>query len=252
MATLINKVALVTGASRGIGNAIAKRLANDGATIIAHYSNSKAGIDTLVDGINKAGGKAFAVRADLSLANAADTLIAEVDNVLATNKLGKLDILVNNAGIAPWATLEQTDEATFNNIYAVNVRAPFFIIKNALSRLNDGGRIINLTSAVTRVYFPGIMAYASSKGSIDTLTLQLAAELGARNITVNGVAPGGIETDMSAWLSTPEGEAQAVGMQALKRKGQADDIARVVGFLAGPDSAWITGQILEASGGLKL
>jgi NAD(P)-dependent dehydrogenase (short-subunit alcohol dehydrogenase family) len=252
MSALKNKVALVTGASRGIGYAAAQRLARDGAIVIAHYSASKAGVDALIESITQAGGRAYAVQANLAERGSAATLFKAVDAVLARENLKGIDILVNNAGIAPWTTLADTDEATFDEIFAVNVRAPFFLAKEAATRLNDGGRIINLSSVVARAYFAGIPAYSASKGAINTLTIHLAAEFASRNITVNAVAPGAIETDMSAWLRSPDGEKAALSMQALQRKGQAEDIANVIAFVAGPDSAWTTGQIIEASGGTKL
>jgi 3-oxoacyl-[acyl-carrier protein] reductase len=244
-APLHNKTALVTGASRGIGAAIARRLASDGAHVIVHYGASADAAHSVVAAIRDAGGTAEAVHADLNTPDAAETLARAV-------KAPTIDILVNNAGVAPFADLEQTDAATFDSIININIRSLFFITQKFVSRIPSGGRIINLSSAVSRTAFPGITAYSSSKGFVDVLTLQLAAELGPRNITVNAVAPGAIDTQMSAWIHAPGGTETLDAIQALKGIGSPEKIAGVVSFLAGPDGAWTTGHVLDASGGTKL
>jgi 3-oxoacyl-[acyl-carrier protein] reductase len=244
-APLQNKTALITGASRGIGAAIAKRLAADGAQVILHYS---AGADEIKDvqaAITKAGGKAEIVRADLAKADGATQLAQQLN-------AARIDILVNNAGVAPFAGIEQMDEATFDQLASINMRSLFFVTQKILPKIPDGGRMINVSSAVTRIAFPGIPAYAATKGFVDVLTLQLAAELGKRNITVNAVAPGAIDTRMSAWIHGPGGKDTVAQIQALPGIGQPEHVAGVVAFLAGPDGAWTTGQIIDASGGTKL
>ena len=164
----------------------------------------------------------------------------------------RLDILVNNAGIASFAGFDETDDATLDRMLAINVKAPYALTARLHDIIPEGGRIIFLTTAVTKRYFPGIAAYAMSKGAIDTLIHHLAAEFGPRGIRVNGLAPGAIETDMSAWLGSDDGRVQAHAMQALQRIGQPEDIANAAAFLAGPDSAWVTGDIVSVSGGTKL
>jgi 3-oxoacyl-[acyl-carrier protein] reductase len=245
MKALDNKVALITGASRGIGAAIATRLAADGADVILHYGTGKDEVAAVAQKIIAAGGRASVVHADLARHDGAQTLIA---GVTANN----IDILVNNAGVALYAGFEETSAGGFDTLMNVNVRSLFFVTQEVLKRLNDGGRIINLSTAVTRTYFPGITAYSASKGFVDVLTLNLAASLGARNITVNAVAPGAIDTRMSAWIHGPGGADTVKQIQALPGIGQAEHVAGVVAFLAGPDGAWTTGQVIDASGGTKL
>jgi 3-oxoacyl-[acyl-carrier protein] reductase len=242
---LQNKVALVTGASRGIGAAIAKRLAADGAEIIVHYGNSQAQAQAVVASIVGAGGKAIAVQADLSKADGPRALAAAI-------KHGRIDILVNNAGVAPFADLASMTEESFDMLSNVNMRSVFFVTQQMLPKLVDGGRVINLSSAVARVAFPGIPAYSATKGFVDVLTLQLAAALGPRNITVNAVAPGAIDTEMSAWIHQPGGTDTLKAIQALPGVGKPEHIAGMVAFLAGPDGAWTTGRTLDVSGGTKL
>jgi 3-oxoacyl-[acyl-carrier protein] reductase len=243
--TLQNKVALVTGGSRGIGAAIAQRLAADGAEVVVHYGNSQAAAEKVVAGIVANGGKASLVQADLSRADGPSTLAKGV-------KHSRVDILVNNAGVAPFANIEDTSEEVFDQLSNVNMRSLFFVTKHMLPKIPDGGRIINISSSVSRIAFPGIPAYAATKGFVDVLTLQLAATLGPRNITVNAVAPGAIDTEMSSWIRQPGGTDTLKQIQALPGVGTADKIAGAVAFLAGPDGAWSTGIILEASGGTKL
>jgi 3-oxoacyl-[acyl-carrier protein] reductase len=245
MKPLSNKIALVTGASRGIGAAIAQRLAADGAELILHYGAGKDETAAVAKQITDAGGRASVVQADLSHADGATKLFAGI----AANRI---DILVNNAGVAPFASVEETTPEIFDNVMNVNVRSLFFVTQEALKRLNDGGRIINLTSAVTRTFFPSIPAYAASKGFVDVLTLHMAASLGARNITVNAVAPGAINTRMSAWIHGPGGAETLKQIQALPGVGQPEHVAGIVAFLAGPDGAWTTGQVIDVSGGTKL
>jgi 3-oxoacyl-[acyl-carrier protein] reductase len=248
MSKLSNKLALITGASRGIGAAIALRLATEGADVVLHYGQGAAETKALSEKITALGCKAWLLQADLAHVDGPRHLLAALDAL----KLPKLDILVNNAGVAPFADFAGTDEATFDALSNVNMRSAFFVAQGAVQRMNDGGRVVHLSSLVTRTYFPGIPAYSATKGFIDVLTLHMAAALGARGITVNAVAPGAIDTRMSAWMHSPEGEATLQQIQVLAGKGQPEHIAAVVSFLSGPDGAWTTGQVIDASGGSKL
>ncbi len=246
---LTGKLALVTGASRGIGAAIARRLALSGARVGVHYSASKDQALKVVADIKGAGGSAFPIAGDLrSLAGVRDLFAAFDKEVGAT---AKIDILVNNAGVAPMGPFAETTEADFDHVFNVNVKSPFFVTQKALPRIPDAGRIINISSVVSHRTFPGLAAYASTKGALDTFTLQLANELGVRNITVNAVNPGIIDTDMSAAIGENR-DAMALGIQALQRLGKPEDVANVVAYLATPEAAWLTGQLIDASGGTRL
>lgn len=250
---LEGKIALVTGASRGIGRAIAETLAAQGALVAVHYGKNKAAADEVVAAIRKNGGDAFAVGADLSKKGAAQAVFAALDQELAA-RTGKtsLDILVNNAGIAPFVNFADTTEAILDEIYAVNVKSLFLITQEAIKRLNDGGRIISTSTGAVRTPFPAVAAYSMLKAPLDNLTKSLAVELGPRAITVNAVAPGVIDTDMAEFVRSSDGEAFALSKQALKRVGKPDDIADVVSFLASRNARWVTGQVVEASGGSAL
>jgi 3-oxoacyl-[acyl-carrier protein] reductase len=247
---LTDKTALVTGASRGIGRAIAKRLAADGAHVFVHYNSSKGQADRLVAEIESADGSAEAIAADLADVDAVNRLVAEVKSRLGNRKL---DILVNNAGVLEYLNLGEADGSALDRLLAVNVRAPYQITSGLVNALAPDARVLFTSSIVAKTVFPGIAAYALTKGAIDTLTRYLAAELGERGIRVNAIAPGAIDTDMAAdFVGSDEGKAQLSSIQALKRIGQPDDIARVAGFLAGPDSGWVTGQVIDVSGGARL
>ncbi len=247
---LANKTALVTGASRGIGRAIAKRLAADGAHVFVHYNSSSNSAEALVGEIEQAGGSAETVAANLEDVKAVDRLVEDIKARLGDRKL---DVLVNNAGVLENPVFGEADGSALDRLLAVNVRAPYQITSGLVSSLADDARVLFTSSIVARTVFPGISAYALTKGAIDTLTRYLAAELGERGIRVNAIAPGAIDTDMAAdFVGTDEGKAAVQQIQALKRVGQTDDIARVAGFLAGPDSGWVTGQVIDASGGSKL
>lgn len=251
--TLEGKVALVTGASRGIGRAVAERLGKEGALVVVHYGKSKSSAEETVAAVEAAGGKAFAVQADIENVASIKRLFSELDAELtARTGSNRIDILVNNAGVAPFASWEDTTEEQFDSTFGVNVKGLFFTTQQALPRLNDGGRIINVSSAVSRIAFPGLPAYSATKGAVDVLTLHLAPAVGERGITVNAVAPGVIETDMAEFVRSNEGREMTLSMQALKRVGQPSDIAGVVAFLAGPDGGWTTGRVIDASGGTKL
>ena len=246
---LSNQTALVTGASRGIGRAIARRLAEDGAHVFVHYNRSSGEADQLVAEIEQAGGSAEAIGANLEKVESVDQLIADTKSKLAGRKL---DILINNAGILESHSLGEPDVAALDRLLAVNVRAPYQLTSGLVDSLSDDARVIFTSSIVAKTVVGGA-AYALTKGAIDTLTRYLAVNLGERGIRVNAIAPGAIETDMAAgFIGTDEGKSQVSAMQALKRIGQAEDIARVAGFLAGPDSGWVTGQVIDASGGSKL
>jgi NAD(P)-dependent dehydrogenase (short-subunit alcohol dehydrogenase family) len=251
--SLSGKIALVTGASRGIGRATALRLAADGARVIAHYGSNQAAADSLVAEIRKAGGRAHAIQTDLASSGAAAVLMDKVDALLrAETGDTRFDILVNNAGIIDYTPHDRISEVAFDRLFAVNVRAPYFITEASLPRLRDGGRIINVSSIVVRHALPMILAYNGTKGAIDVFTRNYALVLGSRSITVNAVAPGAIETDMDPWLQEQSGKDFVHANQALPRVGQPRDIADAIAFLASDDARWITGTVVEASGGWKL
>jgi 3-oxoacyl-[acyl-carrier protein] reductase len=248
MTDLKNKTALVTGASRGIGRASALALAKAGARVIVHYGQSAKEADAVVAEIQAAGGKADAVGADLASPDGAHMLAAEVRNLLG----GKLDILVANAGVAKAGTIEATTVADFDKLFAVNVRAPFFLVQQLLPVLGEGASIVFTSSLAARTSVPGLSAYAATKGALSTLVIHFAAELGKRGIRVNAVAPGVIDTDMSNFARSEQGRATIFAMQVMQRVGQPDDVAGAVTFLASDDSRWITGDTLNVDGGSKL
>ncbi|MEU9802918.1 SDR family oxidoreductase [Streptomyces sp. NPDC051000] len=247
MGKLDGKTALVTGSSRGIGRSIALALAAEGARVAVHYAGNEAAAKETVNSIEAAGGQAFAIRAELGLPGDADTLWAAFDE-----HADGLDILVNNAGIAGPGLIHEVSEADYDKVFAINAKAPFFIIQKGLDRLRDGGRIINISSGVTKVAFPGMTSYAASKGAVEVLTLTLAQTLGSRQITVNAVSPGTIETDIHPWMAIPEAKAQAAAFSVFNRVGQPGDVADVVSFLASDDARWVTGQNIDVSGGSGL
>lgn len=254
MEKLKGKVALVTGASRGIGRAIALRLAREGALVAVHYGKNRDAAEEVVREIGQGGGTAFALGQELDQAYDIQALYESLDDAL-TDRTGsrQFDILVNNAGIGLPASIEETSEAAFDELVKLNVKAPFFMIQQALPRLRDGGRVINLSSAVTRISLPGIPAYSMTKGAIDSLTLSLANQLGPRGITINAIQPGFVATDMNAaMLREPALRQFGADYSIFGRWGEPADIADVAAFLASPDSRWITGQRIDASGGAHL
>jgi 3-oxoacyl-[acyl-carrier protein] reductase len=249
MTALSGKTALVTGASRGIGRAIALRLAVEGAAVAVHYGSNDEAAKLTVGEIEQAGGQAYAVRADLSESDGVDSLFAALRSTLGGRLL---DVLVNNAALTSTGSLAETTAETFDQLFTVNVRAPFFIIQRALPMMADGGRIINVSSAATRVALPEV-AYAMSKGAIDGLSRTLAHEVGVRGITVNSVAPGPTVTESSRWMvATSAMESRLGAANALNRVGQPADIAAAVAFLASDDARWITGDVLDVTGGYFL
>lgn len=248
MANLNGKTALVTGGSRGIGRATATALAAAGARVLVHYGKSAAEAEAAVDQIRAAGGKADVVGADLAAAQGPIELACQVREIVGT----RLDILVANAAIFTGGSLEETTIAEFDALFAVNVRAPFFLIQHLLPILPEGASII-LTSSLVAHATSGLMpAYSATKGAIDTLTRHMAQILGPRGIRVNAVAPGIVQTAMSSFVETAEGREIAFGLQALKRVAQPDDIADAITFLASDAARWITGDILHVDGGSRL
>jgi 3-oxoacyl-[acyl-carrier protein] reductase len=248
MTSLANKTAVVTGASRGMGRATALALAALGARVIVHYGRNADEAKSVVDEIRSAGGRADAVGADLSAADGAHILAAEVRNLVGD----RLDIVVANAGISKAASIETITVKDFDNLFAVNVRAPYFLVQQLLPILANDGSVVFLSSLGAHTAVGMLSAYAATKGAIDTLVKYLAASLGARGIRVNAVAPGVIDTDMSSFTKTAEGRATVQGMQALKRIGQPTDVASVIAFLASDDARWITGDTIHVDGGSKL
>jgi 3-oxoacyl-[acyl-carrier protein] reductase len=248
------RVAVVTGSSRGLGAATAKRLARDGFVVVVNYVKSRKEGEGVVREIEKAGGKGALVQGDVSALGGINAFFEGVDAALKGHGLpAKFDVLVANAGVLISKPFAQTTEADFDLLFDTNVKGVFFLIQGALPRLRDNGRIVTLSSGLSRFANPMFTAYSATKGAIDVMTRVLAQELGARGITVNAIAPGAIDTDMNAsWLRSEEGRNMLMARQALKQVGAPPEIADAVAFLAGPDSRWITGQRIEASGGSSL
>jgi 3-oxoacyl-[acyl-carrier protein] reductase len=239
------KVAIVTGASRGIGAAVAERLGRDGFTVIVNYAGSAADAEALVGKIGTSGGRALAVQADVSDPRAVKEMFETV-----TTKFGGIDVLVNNAGVMLLGNIADFDDATFDRQIAINLKGTFNTLREAAKRLRPGGRIINFSSSVVGLLQPTYAVYAATKAGVEAMTSILAKELRGRNVTVNTVAPGPTATDLFL-----KGKPQAVidhlaNLAPLARLGQPADIAGVVAFLAGPDGAWVNGQTLRANGGI--
>lgn len=251
--SLQNKTALVTGASKGLGKAIALRLAQEGAAVIVNYSSDKAGAEGVVQQIAKAGGKAAAVHGDVSKVANIHRMFGEIDGALKSLGAQSLDILVNNAGIFPMGGLEDATEEIFDKVFNVNVKGLFFVTQEAAKRLAQGGRIVNISTALTRVTAPALCLYSASKGAVDILTRDFAATLGGRGITANAVHPGLTATEGTAGMTANKDMVAAfVKETALARLGEPRDIADVVAFLCSDDARWVTAQSIEASGGYRL
>ncbi|MEV6962424.1 SDR family oxidoreductase [Streptomyces sp. NPDC051207] len=254
MGSLEGRTALVTGAGRGIGRAIARRLAADGALVAVHYGSDEEAAQKTVAMIAEEGGRAFTVHALLGVHDDARTLYEGFDRGL--KELGEpvaLDILVNNAGFNVRGGVATVTPQDFDRLMAVLARAPLFLVQQGLPRLREGGRIVNISSAATRVAFTSALAYTMAKSALDALTRTLAKELGSRQITVNSVTPGFVRTELNKqrW-ATPEAEAAHAALSVFRRMGEPKDIADVVAFLASDDSRWVTGQCIDASGGTGL
>ena len=249
MGKLKGKVAIVTGASKGIGADIAKTLAAEGASVVVNYSSSKSGADKVVAAIAAAGGKAVAVQGDVSKQADITRLFAETKNAF-----GQLDILVNNAGVYEFAPLDQITEELFHKQFNLNVLGLLLTTKEATKYFNgDGGSVINISSAVTTLYPPGSATYTATKASVDAITVILSKELGAKNIRVNAINPGMIDTEgvQSAGFLGSDFEKGIVAQTPLGRIGQVDDISPAAVFLASTDSKYVTGQTLNISGGIR-
>jgi len=242
-----NKVAIVTGSSRGIGAAIAKRLASDGVAVIVNYAGRKTDADAVVAEIQNVGGRAAAFQADVS---SPAEVAAMFDQAITL--FGGVDILVNNAGIIqPGLTpLADTDDALFDRLVSINLKGTFNTLRVAAKKLRQGGRIVNFSSSVKTLALPGYSIYAATKAAVETMTNIFAKELRGRNITVNAVAPGPTATDLFLKDKTPQQIEHLAKMPPMERLAQPEDIANVVSFLVGPDGAWVDGQTLRANGGI--
>lgn len=248
MAKLTGKVAVVTGASKGIGAAIAKALAAEGASVVVNYASSKQGAEAVVQAIAKAGGKAIAVHGDVAKADEAKGLIEA-----AIKAFGRLDVLVNNSGVYEFAGIDDITEAQYRRIFDVNVLGVLLTTQAAAKHLGEGGSVINISSAVTSLFPPNSAVYTGTKGALDAITGVLANELGPRKIRVNAINPGIVETEgtVTAGFIGSDFEKAAVAQTPLARTGRPDDIAGVAVFLASDDARWLTGERITASGGLR-
>lgn len=243
--TTPTQVAIVTGASRGIGAAIARRLAQDGFAVAINYAAGAAQADTLVAELKAAGASAIAVQADVSKADDVRRLFE-----ITEQQLGKVNVLVNNAGVLKTVPLADTSDALYDQIFNINVRGTFNTLREAAARLADGGRIVNVSSTTLALNMPGYAVYNATKAAVEAFTHVFAKELRGRNITVNAVAPGPIATSLFLDGKTEEQIQAFAKMPPLQRLGQPEDIACVVAFLAGADAGWVNGQILRANGGV--
>src|SRR5246127_2023700 len=255
MANLSGRTALVTGASRGIGRATAAALAEAGAHVLVHYGRSAREAESLVAEIQRKGGRADAISADLGTPDGASLLAGQVRSIVGD----RLDVLVLNAGISKSAPIADYTVEDFDNLFATNVRGPSFLVQQLLPVLGDGSSVVVISSLGARSVVgkagyetPSILAYASTKGALETLVRNWAAILGPRGIRVNAIAPGVIDTDMSNFTKTEAGREIELGMQALKRIGKPEDVADVVAFLASDAARWITGASIPVDGGSKL
>lgn len=239
-----HRVALVTGASRGIGAAVARRLAADGFAVAVVYVNNTAQADAVVADIEKEGGRAMAVRADVASA-------AEVKRMFDTveAELGRVAVLVNNAGVLPYVTLAEASDEVFLRTFAINVQGTFNTMRESATRLDEGGRIINFSTSVLHMAPPTYGVYAGTKAAVEAMTRVFAKELRGRRVTCNAVAPGPVATELFLNGKTAEQIEHFAKMPPLERLGQPEDIAGVVSFLAGPDGGWVNGQVLRANGG---
>ncbi len=241
---LSGKIALVTGSSRGIGRAMVERLSRDGATVVVNYVSHAEKAQEVAAAVKVSGGTAVALQADVSRFEDIQRLFDRT-----VEHFGRLDILVNNAGIRITKNVTEIEEEEFDRLFAINVKGTFFSCQLAARRLSDGGRIINVSSAVTKMMLPGSSIYAASKAAVDQITRTLSKELGGRNITVNAVCPGPVDTELFREGKTEEQIQQMAQMAALGRIGRVEDIADVVAFLASDEAGWITGQCIHANGG---
>jgi 3-oxoacyl-[acyl-carrier protein] reductase len=240
----MKKAAIVTGASRGIGRAVAERLAKDGFAVVVNYASSAADAGQVVRGIKAQGGEAVAIQADVSDAGQVEKLFSQT-----LEQLGAVDVVVQNSGIMPLSLIEKADTAVFDKVISVNLRGTFLVLAQAAQHISNGGRIIAFSSSVLAKSFPTYGPYIASKAGVEGLIHVLANELRGRNVTVNAVAPGPIATDLFLKDKTDEQIAQFTKMSPLERMGQPTDIANVVSFLAGPDGGWVNSQVLLANGG---
>ncbi|MBB4441730.1 MULTISPECIES: SDR family oxidoreductase [Rhizobium] len=245
MASNENKVALVTGASRGIGAAVAERLAKDGFTVVINYSGNAAPAEELAKKIEQAGGKALTAKADVSDAEAVRRMFDAAETAF-----GGVDVLVNNAGIMMLSSLAEADDANFDRQISVNLKGTFNTLREAAKRLRDGGRVVNFSTSVVGLKLETYGVYAATKAAVETLTAIMAKEMRGRGITVNAIAPGPVATDLFLNGKSDELVARMAKMNPLERLGTPEDIASAVAFLAGPDGGWINGQTLRANGGV--
>ena len=241
----MQRCAIVTGSSKGIGAAVAERLAQDGFAVVVNYASGAQAADALAATIKTTGGQAIAVQADVSDSAAVSALFDQ-----AAAAFGGVDVLVNNAGIMKLQLVAETEDALLDQHIAVNLKGTFNGLREASRRLRDGGRIVSFSSSVVGLYQPTYAAYAATKGAVEAMTHILAKELGRRGITVNAVAPGPVATELFLGDKSEEQVAAVTKMIPLGRLGEPEDIARVVAFLVGPDGGWINGQVLRANGGV--
>ncbi|MBY5352931.1 SDR family oxidoreductase [Rhizobium leguminosarum] len=244
MASNENKVGLVTGASRGIGAAVARRLAKDGFTVVINYSGNAAPAEELAQEIEQAGGKALTAKADVGDAEAVRHMFEAAETAF-----GGVDVLVNNAGIMMLSSLAEADDVNFDRQINVNLKGTFNTLREAAKRLHDGGRVINFSTSVVGLKLETYGVYAATKAAVETLTAIMAKEMRGRNITVNAIAPGPVATDLFLNGKSDELIARTAKMNPMERLGTPEDIAAAVAFLAGPDGGWVNGQTLRANGG---